>query len=166
MSDIPLRLRVLMALTNRLEQITTPNGYVNTLTGNVHRGRNFFDEDDALPLLAILESGDEPPQQIQPRGNTTSKNDWDLLVQGWVDDDKDNPTDMAHYLLADVKKCLAKELQALRERNALGMGRVVDAIEFSPGVVRPADSISSKAYFWMKLRLTLVENLSEPYADT
>lgn len=166
MSSIPLRLRVLMALTSKLEQITVVNGYIHNLTGNIHRGRDVFDEEDELPLVCILESGDEPPQQTPPRGSTSVKSKWDLLIQGWVDDDKSNPTDTAHYLLADVKKCLALEVIALRDYNAFGMGRTIDAIDFSPGVVRPADSISSKAYFWMKLQLTIVENLSDPYADT
>jgi len=117
-------------------------------------------------LIAILESPDEPDQLPSPRGNTERKSKWNLFVQGWVDDDKDNPTDSAHYLLADVKRRLAEEVKMLRQRNALGLGNCIDAIEYSPGVVRPPDAMSNKAYFWLKLTITIVEDDSNPYADT
>ena len=166
MSDIPFRLRVQQALSASLEQISIANGYKHDLGGHVFRGRDMFDDGDEPPLVAILESPDEPDQQTRPRGNTERKAKWNLFVQGWADDDKSNPTDPAHYLMADVKKRLANEIKALRERDCLGMGNRIDELEFSPGVVRPPDAMSNKAYFWLKLSITIVEDDSEPYADT
>lgn len=166
MSEIPIRLRVQQALSNSLSQISIANGYKHDLAGHVFRGRDMFDDEDETPLVAILESPDEPDQQTRPRGNTERKSTWNLFVQGWADDDKSNPTDPAHYLMADVKKRLAYEIKALRGHDALGMGRRIDMIEFSPGVVRPPDAMSNKAYFWLKLAITLVEDDAEPYADT
>lgn len=166
MSDIPIRLRVQQALSASLEKISITNGYKHDLAGHVFRGRDMFDDEDETPLIAILESPDEPEQQARPRGNTERKSKWNLFVQGWADDDKSNPTDPAHYLMADVKKRLAYEISALRSRDALGMGNRIDGLEFSPGVVRPPDAMSNKAYFWLKLSITLVEDDSEPYADT
>jgi hypothetical protein len=166
MSEIPIRLRVQQALSNSLEQISIANGYKHDLTGHVFRGRDMFDDDDETPLVAILESPDEPDQQTRPRGCTSRKAKWNLFVQGWADDDKSNPTDPAHYLMADVKQRLAHEIAALHVRDALGMGNRIDELEFSPGVVRPPDAMSNKAYFWLKLSITIVEDDSEPYADT
>lgn len=166
MSDIPIRLRVQRALSASLEQITIANGYKHDLVGHVFRGRDMFDDQDETPLIAILESPDEPEQQSRPRGSTERKSKWAIFVQGWADDDKSNPTDPAHYLMADVKKRLSHEIRSLREHNALGMGKRIDMIEFSPGVVRPPDAMSNKAYFWLKLSITLVEDDFEPYADT
>ena len=166
MSDIPIRLRVQQALSLSLEQISIANDYKHDLAGHVFRGRDMFDDDDETPLVAILESPDEPDQQTRPRGCTDRKSKWNLFVQGWADDDKSNPTDPAHYLMADVKKRLAHEIKALREHNALDMGKRIDMIEFSPGVVRPPDAMSNKAYFWLKLVITIVEDDFEPYADT
>lgn len=166
MSEIPIRLRVQQALSASLEQISIANGYKNDLSGHVFRGRDVFDDEDETPLIAILESPDEPDQQLPPRGNTERKSRWSLFVQGWADDDKSNPTDPAHYLLADVKRRLAYEVTMLRQHNALGMGKRIDNIEYSPGVVRPPDAMSNKAYFWLKLVITLVEDDFEPYADT
>lgn len=166
MSSIPFRLRVQQALSNSLEQVSIINGYNHDLSGHVFRGRDMFDESDETPLVAILESPDEPDQKPSPRACTERTSKWNLFVQGWADDDKDNPTDPAHYLMADVKKRLAHEVKMLRQHNALNMGKRIDGIEYSPGVVRPPDAMSNKAYFWLKLTLTIVEDDFEPYADT
>ena len=76
------------------------------------------------------------------------------------------PTDPAHLLLAEVKKVLAKERLKMDwdkpEQGILGLGRNVIALYIEPGVVRPADELSSKAYFWLTLRLDIVEDLADP----
>jgi len=63
-----------------------------------------------------------------------------------------------------VKKRLIEERIRDRQRDILGMGDVVTELRLSQGVVRPADEISDKAYFWMRITLGIVENLNEPYA--
>lgn len=166
----PFRLRVLKNLTAVLEEITVANGYHFDLAGAVFRGRDIFGNSDPLPMLSILESINEKDVLSSPIGGSSSGTAWELLIQGWTDDDEDNPTDPGQYLLADVKQRLTIERRrpfadpARRGCDPLGMDGKITDIKFSTGVVRPADEVSSKAYFWLKLELAMVENLLEPYA--
>lgn len=175
--DKPFRLRVLEAITESLEQITIANGYMHDLSANVFRGRLWYGEDDPLPLISIVDDP-LPVTQLMSGGGaqsdgTKSTGAWTLLVQGFCEDDKRNPTDPAQYLMADVKKRLAFE----RKRkvgsgthggggyNAFGMGGAVESLTIGAGVVRPPDyDVSSKAYFWLTLTITVNEDLSDPYA--
>jgi|AntRauTorcE11897_2_1112592.scaffolds.fasta_scaffold00620_19 hypothetical protein len=160
----PTRLRVLKALTGVLETITPANGYAHDLTGKVFRGRDIFGYTDPLPMIAILEQIEEQEQQPSPQTSAKAHGPWTLQIQGFVADDRDNPTDPAHHLLGEVKKRLIEERIRDRQRDILGMGDVVTELRLSQGVVRPADEISDKAYFWMRITLGIVENLNEPYA--
>ncbi len=165
MATDPLRLRVLKAITASLNLITPANGYHFDLSSSVFRGRDYFGEDDPIPMVAILESPDEDGQNPAPEGSGLAAGPWRLFIQGWAEDDKENPTDEAHILMADVKKRLAIESKAGRsDYNAFGMQGVVDKILFTPGVVRPPDAISGKAYFWIVLHLHIVEDVSNPYS--
>lgn len=166
----PLRLRVLKKLGAELEKITKANGYTVDLNGKVFRGRDVFDRHDPVPMVSILESILEKDQLQAPPAGPSKAGPWELLLQGWADDDKDNPTDPAYYLLAEVQKRLVEITRMpyldpnRRGCDILQMGGIITALKFSRGVVRPADEVSSKAYFWLKVELDLVENLLDPYA--
>lgn len=166
----PQRLRLLKKLTAELEQITPANGYTVNLSKSVFRGRDVFDRNDPVPMLSILESILEKDQVQAPPAGPSKAGPWELLIQGWADDDKDNPTDPAYHLLAQVQRRLVEITRMpYLDRNRRGcdilqMGGIITALRFSRGVVRPADDVSSKAYFWLKVELELVENLLDPYA--
>lgn len=159
----PFRLRVLKALTEALEGINPDNGYQHDLRGSVYRGRDLFTEDDQVPMVSILEAPKDLAQIPAPVGGSVNTGGWELLVQGFVEDDFVNPTDPAHYLMAEVKKCLTAERIREKQYNILGMGGKITEITLSPGVVRPPDEVSGKAYFWLRVTLTLVENLIDPF---
>lgn len=161
----PFRLRVLKALSTALEEINPDNGYSFDMRGKVFRGRDMFGDHDPIPMLCILESVEQttPLESSQPTGAGEIKSYWDLQVQGFVDDDFDHPTDPAHFLMAEVKKRLVQERIRDRQYNIFGLGGRVTELKFSPGIVRPADELSGKAYFWLRVTLTLVENLVDPY---
>lgn len=173
----PLRLRILEALTEALKEITPENGYTYDLSENVFRGRLWYGEDDPLPLVSIVEDPlplDQSMEGIGPHGDGTSTSGaWVLLIQGFVADDKQHPTDPAHYLMADVKKRLAllrkqatrTSAHAHKRYNLLGMGGAVENLSVGTGVVRPPDyDVSSKAYFWLTITLNVIEDLEDPYA--
>ena len=163
MATEPLRLRILKAMQAALEEITPANGYASDLTGAVFRGRNVFGDTDPIPLVSILEAPDPINPLASPKDSGDQKGNWAMLIQGFVEDDPFNPTDPAHVLMADVKKRLVQERVRDRQRNILGMGGSLTDLKISPGVVRPADDISAKAYFWLRVTLTMVENLQDPY---
>ena len=157
------RLTILKALTTLLESITIANGYQHTLTGRVLRGHAVIG-DRPLPLVSIIESfnPDREPDEAGGHQSRVQKDKWILLVQGWVDDDFDNPTDPAHLLLADVKKCLSRLINDDDAEYCLG-GLIVNA-RIEPGVVRPPDENSAKAFFWLRLQLEVTERLDDPYS--
>jgi hypothetical protein len=168
----PLRLRILKALTNALLEITPANGYRFDLgpdakwkRGKVFRGRLSFGEKDPLPMVSILEVPIPLEQIPEAPDNPARKGPWELIVQGFVQDDPENPTDPAQHLMAAVVKRLAIEKKRNRDFDILGMGDDVINLTLGVGVTRPPDDISSKAYFWLPIRLTVAEDLDNPYAE-
>jgi hypothetical protein len=188
-APVPTRLKTLIALTDLLKTITPDNGYQTDLSdfvdansktqSRVFRGRALFGEDDPLPMLAILENPHaDLAGVVSPRGGAVTESSWELLIQAFVEDDLDNPTDPAHIIMADVKQCLATErmkiqrqgrdplrnTSGIRNNDLLGMGGVVTDIKLAPGVVRPPDQTSAKAMFWLQVALVMAEDISKPFA--
>jgi hypothetical protein len=170
--DEPLRLRILKALTAALLEITIENGYRHDLgpseqwpNGRVFRGRVVFGAKDPLPMVAILETPLQPEDLPPPPDSELFRGDWDLTIQGYVEDDLENPTDPAHYLAADVIRRLAVEKKKNTDFNLFGMGDDIINLRIGVPVVRPPDELSAKAYFWLPVALELTENLEKPYGE-
>ena len=165
----PTRLDIHKRLTALLETITTANGFQHDMAGKVFRGRGVYGDETPLPMLSILEAPipDEPP--AQPGSGTEQKIRQQLVIQGFVEDDRINPTDPAQVLLAETKSVLAVERSKVDwnkpEDGILGLGRTVTDLYIGAGVVRPADEISDKAYFWLNLTLEFVEDLADPFGQ-
>jgi hypothetical protein len=173
----PLRLEVHKRLSAALREITPANGYVSDFSGaegstdnKVFRGRAVFGAKDPLPMISILEVPIPIDQRPPPGDSTYSSGGWELMIQGFAVDDRENPTDPAHVMLADVKKRLAKERKKLSwgpaagpSAGVFGLGRSITNMKLGPGVVRPPDEVSAKAYFWLTIELELVEDLEDPY---
>jgi hypothetical protein len=160
--EFPYRLRVLRLLTEALQEITPANGYVSDVSKSVFRGRSAYGDTDPLPMLSILEVPIPLEQFRSPVDSSQAGGPWDLIIQGFVDDDRYNPTDPAHILLADVKQRLAKERTRLNDDGAFGL-RTITRINIGQGIVRPPDEISAKAYFWLGVAVVVVEDLLKPY---
>lgn len=170
----PFRLEVQKRLADVLREITPANGYIYDFSGaegtddnKVFRGRAIYGDGDPIPMLSILESPIPLDQLPSPTGSGYNAGSWELMIQGFVEDDKDNPTDPAHVAMADVKKRLALEAKKVSARTdeagPLGLLRHVTEITIGVGVVRPPDEISAKAYFWLLIVLDLVEDVTDPY---
>ncbi len=161
----PFRLRVLMALTDTLQQITPANGYQHDLTDSVFRGRALFTHKDPLPMLSIMEPPQMPDQMESPQASTENATTFPLLIQGFVDDDKRNPTDPAYRLMADVQKRLAQERARQDGYDILGMGARLMSLHIGKGVVRSPDEVISKdAFFWLPITLGFVEDHADPFS--
>lgn len=172
--DNPLRLEIQKRLADALREITPANGYVMDFSGaeggddnRVFRGRNIYGDDDPVPMLSILESPIPLDQLPSPVDSGLNSGQWELMVQGFVEDDPVNPTDPAHVAMADVKKRLAleqKKTSARRDEDGpFGLLRAVTGITIGTGVVRPPDEVSAKAYFWLLFVLDIAEDVTEPY---
>lgn len=167
---VPFRLELMKRLTAALEEITEENGYQHDLRDKVFRGREVFGHKDPLPMVSILDAITEREQLQPPPGGESTHGLWEILVQGFVDDDIYNPTDPGHYLMAEVKKKLNEINKGTRDpsmpgvRNILGFGSRIDNVHFGAGVVRPQDDLSDKAYFWLRVTIEMTENHQDPYA--
>lgn len=179
---LPFRLRVLHAITDALKTITPTNGYEMDLSdfdpgdghdkARVYRGRAWFGDDDPIPMVSILE-GDTDETSGQPFHVMAGEYNWPLIVQGFVNDDPENPTDPAHILAADVVKRLNIEVTRRREHDQtecdpFGIGtwgrNQLTGLRVGKPWVRPADDVSAKAYFVLPVALRTVEQGSDPYA--
>lgn len=169
-----LRIRILKKLQTILSEVdgfrfglTDETGApLADLSGRVFRGRARYGADDPLPMLSILEVPIPLDQIAPPPDSSYSNGTWELLIQGFVADDKEVPTDPAHVLMAAVKKRLAEEKRKNADFNLFDMGpRHVTDMRIGAGVVRPPDEVSEKAYFWLNLALDVVENLNDPFED-
>ena len=165
MATTVLRIRILEALTAALQEITPANGYAHDLSTSVFRGRANFGADDPMPCVSILEAPDPEAPSSTPPDSTKQKGEWFLVIQGFVKDDIDNPTDPAYPLLADVIKRLAIEKLKNKDFNIFDLGKHVYDMTIGARVVRPPDDSSSKAYFVLNLSLNVVESLENPLED-
>ena len=156
------RLRILKALTAHLENITPANGYNHDLTGAVFRGRDQFGSKDPIPMVSILEYLRPDQQEDRPSNQNKNRENWHLLIQGFVSDDYQNPTDPAHGLLADVKKSLAEIRDETSPVYRLGNKLIAD-LYMDGGIVRPPDEASAKATFYLRVIIDFVEYTHDPY---
>lgn len=169
------RLATLRALTDYLaREITEANGYQHNLDeDSVRRGILIWDDSDPVPAISILENID-PDRFPRKAGDDYdagySKSQWILLIQGWVKDDKLNPTDPAYYLMADVQKALAKLVKRANPMSAevdgpdYLLGGLIAGMTMEPGIARPPMAeLSKRAFFWMRIVLDFVEDATDPY---
>lgn len=167
----PRRLRLLKALTTTFEGISKDNGFKLDIRPpssehetHVFRGRAEFGEGDPVPMISILEAPIPPDQQPSPEGSADGLFRLELVVQGFSLDDKVNPTDAAHHLLAAAKRALALEKKKENMGQTFGF-KWVSRIEIGPGTVRPPDEISAHAYFWQTLVIVYADDMENTYDD-
>lgn len=174
----PQKLTILKAVVDGLKTITPANGYVSDLsdfdpgdgvdTSRVYRGRAFFGAGDPVPMLSVLEAAFDDEVVNEPADEVpTSEYWWPLLIQGWIIDDKDNPTDPVYPLLADVRKYLSTQLKRHGSdgwKSFFGMpSDLVVGLRFSGGRVRPASELSAYAGFHLIVELRIIDKADKPY---
>ncbi|MBI1620017.1 hypothetical protein [Aquamicrobium zhengzhouense] len=174
-TNIPPRLKILLALTDVLKEINPANGYEFDLTDDEHarprvvRGRLVIGDDEPLPMVSILEQpmADEPIRTEHQRDNTINAGKWSLIVQGWAEGDKHNPSDIAYQLEAEVRKrfALEKKRPSARPgrgetRNYFGLGGLIYNFTIGQPVVRPAEGISPHGTFYFNLTLEIAEDMA------
>lgn len=165
------RLRVLQALCDVLKGVEFSVGaqtysladYTDA-TGRtaekVFRGRTKYGYNDPLPMLSVLEDFKSAPVNLGSAGNTQGILPFPLLIQGFIKDDADHPTDPAYpFAAATIKALLAERVDQF---NILGLGGncpCVTDIQISTPVIRPPDGETSDvAFFYLTVTLTLAED--------
>lgn len=147
------------------------------LSGAIWRGRVRIGgrgSNEPLPAISLLQAPEVEPETIEAGRGATRMREVLYFIQGWAEmPDIDNPTDQAHNLMAAVKKSLAPIMQPpvknpfymLKAYNDEGV-QMIEKLELGIGLVRPPDDEVSPnaAYFWLPIRLGLVEDPADPYA--
>lgn len=174
------QLQILKALTTHLEGInpTTvdPDGatpgdvYDLDLRGKVKRGRTVFGVEQLVPFIAILEKHVPNPLVAVGYERVKRKEDWDLLLQGFVEDDKDNPFDPAYDFKAVVEHRLSQIVQLTQGDgkpafpNVYMLGGLITDLTIGQGIVSPPkEGVSAKAFFYMPVRLCIVTDVTNPF---
>lgn len=171
---VPLRLEVLRAISSALKEIHPDNGYEFDLRDDEHgrqrvvRGRLVIGNDEPLPMVSLV----EPPMAIEPIStrrqpdNTKRVGDWEIIIQGWAEDDHENPTDVAYQLEAEVRRRLALEKVRPDARrgssaghNFFGLGPKILNFTIGTPVVRPNEHISEQAVFYLVLTIEIAEDM-------
>lgn len=176
MSD-PIRLLILKKLTDLIKTVTPANGYRFDLSNSVFRGRKLFGTNDPMPMVSILEAESPDSENFAGFNRNTRETPWKLILQGWVDNDQQNPSDPAYILAAEVERVLAQVIKVDRvgdggypEWYMLGSAGdkkyLISAFSIgSPVVSPPAEQVLSTAHFYLPIMIRLVETLGQPYPN-
>lgn len=153
------RLQILKALTAHLEGVPEFN-----LVGKVWRGRTRPADESVAPFLILFEM---PPEDEERADRQVRMMPWFIGVQGYIAPDNVHPTDPAHNLMAAVKKrlgSLVDEGGAHEPPPEYMLQGLVEDIEIDGGMCFAPDETTNSCFFALKLTLTVVENLGDPYA--
>lgn len=162
------RLQILKRLTTHLQGITVANGFENDIGERVYRGRTSFGSETEIPALSLLESKPVDYGTYADEQKTVRMDSWTLLLQGWVEDDQENPTDPVYSLLADVEMRLAQVI-ALNSNGKpkyptlYRLGGLINGMTLAQPIVRPPDEgLSATAYFYLPIQVDLISDLENP----
>lgn len=158
------QLVILKRLTTHLEGVTLTNGYDFDLTGKVFRGQSRFGQDQPLPFVSILESLRPDPRPREGGEERLRRIDiWELALQGWVNENREFPTDDLYRLKGAVEMRMAEIAEGVSP--AYRLGGLIDRMRIGPGVVRAATPQTGGAEaFYLPLQIHYVINLADPYA--
>jgi len=95
---------IALALSERLATILKAGGYATDAGAKVMRGRKRLDERQ-LPCIVIIEMEDT----IQDQRPNAVKLSQKYVIEGHSACDPDNPNDVGHDLVADIKRALFSE---------------------------------------------------------
>lgn len=161
------RLKVLKALTELLQGITPTNGFGDLdLSESVYRGRLVFGVETEPPFVSINESP-RPDFGTFAGGGEARSEIWNVLVQGWMEDDTVNPTDPLYPMLSAMEQRLALVVKMQSPNDGRPdkpvdpywymlqgyLGAPVASFEISPPVVRSTDQATPKACLYIPLRI-------------
>lgn len=171
---ISKRLLILKRLTAHLEPATWEYNGTQILTGKVFRGRTTFGDEVMDPFLALIEKPKQLLGDVAGEDKVIRHDHWDLLIQGFAQDDKKHPLDPAYEMLAAVEVRMARLLQqktsgggpVFPDEHLLGLKGIVTSIEFTIPIVRPPDNdVSDTAYFYMPVSIGLKTDMAVPFIE-
>jgi hypothetical protein len=168
MPEMSVKLVILKRLTAHLAGMNTAEDYDCDMADKVFRGRALYGKSDPLPLLSLLE-GPDSAEGVPGGENKAVRNTlWRILVQGFVEDDKHNPTDPAYALMAQVVRRLSEVTEEApngrpKHASVYRLGGLINELIIGNGVVRPPqEGVSDKAFFWLPVTIGFANDARRP----
>jgi hypothetical protein len=124
----PLSLRIVQAIVERLETISTEDGYRTDAGENVHAGLRFLDRGEQIVLCVTAQNAQA---EINTFPRVTER--MAVNVEGHRVHDGSNAERLAHELIADIKQAVMRA----DDRTLGGLCRTLDPIGW--GILYPED---------------------------
>lgn len=166
----PKRLAAMTRLAALLEQISTEDGDAFTMAGKVYRNRILIGAEvtENPPALAIVESPRAEPGVFVGEGKEARRDNWTIMIQGIVADDRKNSGDDVYYLCQDVERRLLRISETKRHSgnarypDVYLLGGMITAIEIAPPVIRPPEAgVANNSFFYLPIRLGMAAEIGE-----
>lgn len=175
---VSIKLAIMKALTDVLhDSINGGEEYHHDLASvpnSVQRGRLLYGDDDPVPLVGIVEPPVNDLSFFAGMNGETRADNWRLIIQGWVQDDRIHPTDKAYDLAADVEKALSRIIDTSSpSRSGMGtakptypddymLGGLIGGLRIEQPICRPAqDGVSSKAFFYIPIVIQVATDIGK-----
>ena len=145
---------VALAVTARLQTITVANGYDTDIGLKATRGRK-RPEAAHLPCAVIIERPDNPAKQsLQREPQVKIKQKY--VLEGHAACDPDNPNDVGHKIISDIKKAVWKD------KLTFGTDQKVFAVMYEGCVISPREDGIAVVSAAVEISVEFVETLSAP----
>lgn len=136
-------------ITARLAAISIANGYNTEIGARVYRGKRRLVEDD-VPGCVLIE-GDDIPQGDALRSVSIEQR---YIIEAHAQCDVNNPNDMAHLLIADMKKAIFSVDPSF--------GRMVKRIAYKGRTISPREDGTAIVAAGIEIAVWFVEDLTSP----
>lgn len=174
--NIPTRLLALQRLQTLIEsEPLMVNGVSVNMAGQVLRGRNLIGEDaweQSGHVLSFIEAPRPDVAFFAGEEDSYRSDRWTILLQGLCDDNKLAPGDNAYWFYAAVEERLGRVIEVTKGSGSAKypehflLKNLISGLEIAPPVVRPpGDKVTSKAFFFLPIRLGIATPLGQPYTS-
>jgi len=140
---------IAVEITSRLQGISIANGYATNIGARVYRGKLRLDETN-LPCVVLVEGDDDSGSQQIKNCRTEAV----YMLEGHAVCDPDNPNDVGHLIVADLKKAIFS--------GDITFNKTVLECRYAGRSIEPREAGLSLVAASIEISVTFVENLASP----
>lgn len=145
---------IALAVSARLETITIANGFSTDIGLKVMRGRKRLDPSN-LPCAVLIERDDKPEKQTGQR-DPSVKVAQVYILEGHAACDPENPNDMGHLIIADIKKAI------FSSKLTYGNGQQIYEVIYAGRTIAPREDGMAVVAAAVEISVDFVERLANP----
>lgn len=143
---------IALALSAVLEKIKKVDGFETDIGLRVMRGRRRLGPEQ-LPCAVLIEQPDVPKNQLR---NGAAQITLKFIVEGHSECDPDNPNDMAHKMIADIKRAV------FGHKFTYGASNSPFLVTYGSRTISPREDGMAIVSTGVEISIEYVENLSNP----